>query len=122
MNHYRWDAGLVVKDWRFAVRIVNIDKSLLTRVYLNGDFNTGANLPTLMFRAMRLIPNMSMGRASFYMSRDLATFVSEHTLALGQNGLITSDKVSGDEKFTERFHGIPLRRTDTLAADEAQVT
>ena len=130
--HFKWDAGLVVKDWRFAVRIPNIDKSLLTRVYksTDGDFSTGANLPDLMFQAMRLVPNLSMGRASFYMSRDIATWVSRQTMSIGgMGGLITTDMqtadasdVAGKQRFTERFHGIPMRRVDSLAADEAEVT
>lgn len=121
-THYRWDAGLTVRDWRFVVRICNIDKSDLTRVYTAGTFSTGANLPDLMFQAMRKIPNLNMGRPAFYMSRDIASWVSRQTLAMGQNGLITSDRVAGDMRFTERYHGIPMRRVDVLAADEAQVT
>ena len=129
VTHFKWKLGLVVKDWRFAVRIANIDKSLLTRVYTSGNFSTGANLPDLMFQAMRLVPNLRMGRPAFYMSRDIATWVSRQTLAIGQGGLITSDamkadasNVSGLERFTEQFHGIPMRRVDALAADEARVT
>ncbi len=128
-THFKWDAGLVVKDWRFAVRIPNIDKSLLTRTYDAGVFSSGANLPDLMFQAMRLIPNLGMGRASFYMSRDMATWVARQTVALGQGGLITSamsssdpSDVAGKQRFTERFHGIPMRRVDVLAADEATVS
>ena len=128
-THFKWDAGLVVQDWRFAVRIANIDKSLLTREYDAGKFVTGANLPDLLFQAMRLVPNLALGRPSFYMSRDIATDVSRQTLAIGQGGLIKSDAMSADaanvgglQRFTERFHGIPMRRVDVLAADEAQVT
>jgi hypothetical protein len=29
-THYRWDAGLTIRDWRYFVRIANIDRSLLT--------------------------------------------------------------------------------------------
>ncbi len=122
-THFSWKGGLVVKDWRFAVRIANIDKSLLTSVLASGQnlFTTGANLPNLMFQAMRLIPNLARGRPSFYMSRDVATTVAQQSTALGFHGMIQSDKISGDERFTERFHGIPIRRVDVLAADEAQV-
>ena len=130
--HFKWDAGLVVKDWRFAVRIANIDKSDLTRVYksTDGDFSTSANLPDLMFQAMRLVPNLSMGRPAFYMSRDIATWVSRQTMSIGgMGGLITTDAMSADasdvagkQRFTERFHGIPMRRVDALAADEAEIT
>jgi hypothetical protein len=126
-THYQQRAGLVVKDWRYAVRIANIDKSELTKTYTAGAFSSGADLTDLMFQAMRLVPNLNMGRAAFYMSRDIATWVARQTAAKGQNGLITVDPMSGDnsvsgsKKFTERFHGIPMRRCDVLAADEAQV-
>lgn len=122
-THYKWDAGLVVKDWRFAVRIANIDKSLLSRIFTAGDFaSSSANLPDLMFQALRLVPNLSRGRASFYMSRDIATWVARQTLAMGQGGLIRSDNVAADVRFTERYHGIPMRRVDVLNADEDRVT
>lgn len=114
---YTWRNGLVVKDWRFAVRIYNIDKSLLTP-----DVSTGANLPRLMFRAMRLIPNLRMGRPAFYMSRDMATMLAEQIAEKTSNSTLTATDVGGDEGFTERFKGIPVRRCDALAADEALIS
>lgn len=119
-THYRWDAGITVRDWRYIVRICNIDKSLLTRVYTAGTFATGANLPDLMFQAMRLVPNLAMGRAAFYASRDICTWIGRQTAASVQNSTLTTENVGG--KFVERFHGIPLRRVDALAADEALVS
>lgn len=123
-THYRWDAGLTVRDWRFIVRIANIDKSALTTAFTSGThtFSSGANLTDLMFQAMRLVPNLNMGRPVFYMSRDIATWVSRQTAALGNSNVVTAENVSGDMRWTERFHGIPMRRVDALAADEAQVT
>lgn len=121
-THYRMDAGLSVRDWRYIVRIANIDKSLLTNVYTAGAFSTGADLNDLMFQAMRLPPNLSMGRPVFYMSRDIATWVARQTSAKGQGSTVTLDQVGGDTRFTERFNGIPMRRVDVLAADEALVS
>lgn len=127
VTHYVWNMGLCVKDWRYAVRIPNIEKSALSKTYTAGAFSTGADLTDLMFQAMRRIPNLSMGRAAFYMSRDIATWVARQTSAKGQNGLITVDPmgdatVSGSMRYTERFHGIPMRRVDALAADESLVS
>jgi len=128
-EHFALDAGLVVKDWRFGVRIANIDKSDLTNVFTSGAFSTGADLPDLMFQAMRLVPNLARGRASFYMARDLASWVARQSIAKGAGGAVTADQpssdasaVGGQQRYTERFHGIPMRRVDALAADEAQVT
>lgn len=114
-THYRWDVGLTVRDWRFIVRIANIDNSLLT-----ADLTTGANLSSLMYDAIRLIPNMGKGRAVFYAARDVWSFLGKQQADGVKNSVLTVENVGG--VFTERFHGVPLRRVDRLAADESQVT
>lgn len=120
-THYRWDVGLCVRDWRYVVRICNIDKSLLTTTFTGGAFTSGAHLPNLMFRAMREVPSLSKGRAAFYMSRDLATTLSGQAAAIGNSSFLTSEDVSGNMRWTERFKGIPVRRVDQLSVDEARV-
>lgn len=119
-THYRWSAGLTVRDWRYIVRICNIDKSLLSVVYDAGAFATGANLPTEMFKAMRLIPNLSSGRGAFYMSRDTMTTLNQQTAASVQGSTLVTEMVGG--KMVTSFMGIPVRRVDSLAADEARIT
>lgn len=110
-THYRLDAGLCLRDWRYVVRIANIDKSALTK-----DASSGADLPDLMFQAMRKIPNLSRGRPAFYASRDIITMLGRQTANLTKNSTLTQEMVGG--KMVERFHGIPVRRVDALAADE----
>lgn len=119
-THYRMDAGLTVRDWRYVVRIANIDKSLLTRVYTAGAFSSGAHIPDLMFQAMRLVPNLASGRPAFYSSRDIATWIGRQTSAAVQGSTLTTEMVGG--KFVESFMGIPLRRVDALSSDEAALT
>lgn len=116
-THYQWKAGLTVRDWRYIVRIANIDKSLLAPAHASG-----ADLPDLMFQAMRLIPNLNSGRPAFYMSRDVATMVARQIAVDGASSFLTSETNAGDIRWTERFHGIPIRRCDALSADEARVT
>ena len=116
-THYQWKAGLTVRDWRYIVRIANIDKSLLAPAHASG-----ADLPDLMFQAMRLIPNLNSGRPAFYMSRDVATMVARQIAVDGASSFLTSETNAGDMRWTERFHGIPIRRCDALSADEARVT
>jgi hypothetical protein len=113
-THYRWDAGLTVRDWRYVVRIANIDKSLLKEA-----MSTGADIADLMFQAMEIVPNLSMGRPVFYMSRRMRSFfrrqVSYHT----KSSTLDFENVGGRRTMT--FQGIPIRRVDQLAADEARV-
>lgn len=110
-THYRWDAGLCLRDWRYVVRIANIDKSLLVKTGASG-----ADLPDLMFQAMRKIPNLSRGRPVFYASRDVVTWISRQTADMTKSSTLTMENVGG--KLVEKFHGIPVRRVDALAADE----
>ena len=121
-THYRFDAGLTVRDWRYIVRIANIDKSLLTNVFTSGAFSSGAHLPDLMFQAMRLVPNLGAGRPVFYCSRDIATWIARQSAAAVHQSTLAMGEVGGNRSFAESFHGIPIRRCDALAADEAQVT
>jgi hypothetical protein len=119
-THYRWDVGLTVRDWRYLVRIANIDKSALSTTYNAGTFSSGANLSELMFQAMELIPNLSTGRPVFYMSRSLITTLRQQVAAAVQNSVLTTDNVGG--KMVTAFNSIPIKRVDALATDEATVS
>lgn len=112
-THFRVDAGLVVRDWRYAVRICNIDKSLLT-----ADISTGANLCDLMYQAIERMPNMN-GNCAFYMSRSVRTMWRRQQSYLIRNSTLDVATLGGVQSPT--FHEIPVRRVDKLAADEARV-
>lgn len=114
-THYKWQAGLCVRDWRYVVRIPNIDKSALTK-----DASSGADLPDLMFQAMDLIPNLQAGRAAFYMSRYVRGFLRRQAVNKTKDSTLTIENVGG--KPLVSFQGIPTRRCDALAADEALVS
>ena len=118
-THYKWQAGLCVSDWRYVVRIANIDKSDLSVIFNNGTFSTGAHLPNLMFKASSLIPNIGTGRAVFYMSRDLLATVSQQTSAATQGSTLTTENVGG--KLAMSYLGMPIKRCDALAGNEARV-
>ena len=113
-THYRWDAGLTLRDWRYVVRIANIDKSLLIK-----DMSTGADLQDLMIRAIELIPSLNAGRAAFYMSRSLRSMISRQAIQMVKNSTLTMEEAQG--KRFPSFQGIPIRRTDAISADEARV-
>lgn len=113
-SHYRWDAGLTIRDWRYFVRICNIDKSNLTV-----DAATGSNLPNLMFQAIDRIPNLSAGRAAFYMSRGVLTKLRQQSASAIKSSTLTVEQVGGVP--VTAFHGIPIRRVDRLAPDESVV-
>lgn len=113
--HFRMDSGLCLKDWRYVVRIANIDKSALT-----ADASSGANLPDLMFEAMERIPSLSGNiRPVFYMARDTRTKFRQQLAALTKQSTLSYEKVGGIR--TMMFNEVPIRRVDALSADEALV-
>ena len=114
-THYIWKGGLTVRDWRYAVRIPNIDKSLLTK-----DASSGADLCDLMFQAMEKIPNLEAGRPVFYMSRDMRSFVRRQATNKTANSTLTIENVGGKRLMS--FHGVPMKRCDALASDETLVS
>lgn len=113
-THFRWDAGLTVRDWRYIVRIPNIEASALT--YNAG---SGANLPDLMFQAFSRVPSLKAGRPVFYASRDVWTYLRRQTSALTKDSSLEAKNVGG--QVVESFQGIPLRRVDALNTNEALV-
>lgn len=119
-THYRWDLGLALRDWRYVVRIANIDKSLLTSVYTAGAFTSGAHLPNLMYQAIRRLPSRANCRPVFYMSRDIVTTLQQQLSAAVQQSSLDVRDVGGVP--TETFQAIPIRRVDALSADEAVVS
>lgn len=112
-THYRWDLGLVVQDWRYVVRIANIDRSLLT-----ASITTGADLASLMVDAIERVPNIS-GTGAFYMDRSIRAMLGKQMAYLTRGSTLTYENVGGHRVGS--FEGIPIRRVDRLAVNEARV-
>jgi len=114
-THFRWDMGLALKDWRYAVRIANIDMS-----ELNSDASgNSANLSDLMFEAIELLPSTGLGNPVFYMSRTVRTRWRQQLAALTGTSTLLFENIGGHRAAI--FNDIPIRRVDRLAVDEALV-
>ena len=111
-THYRQDVGLVVRDWRYVVRIANIDVSDL------GTVANTKNLITWMIKASERIPVLGRGRAAWYVNRGI-----RENLRLGILEKVSSnlswETVEG--KRVMMFDGIPVRRCDAITNSEAVV-
>lgn len=111
-SHYRWDLGLTVRDWRYFVRIANVDVSALDTLA-----NT-KSLVTWMIQAAERIPTFGMGRASFYVNRTIREKLRLGILEKVSSNL-TFESVAG--KRVMMFDGIPVRRCDALLNTETTV-
>ena len=114
-THFQVKAGLVLKDWRYAVRIANVDKDALT-----ADASSGANLINLMSDAIDRLPSMGRGNTAFYMSRDIRSKWRQQMSNAIKSSTLSLENVGGVRSYM--FQEIPIRRVDALAIDEAEVT
>lgn len=113
-THYKWDLGFTLRDWRYAVRIANIDVSDLTK-----SAASGADLIDLLTQAVELIPNVGMGRPVFYLPRKLRSFLRRQITNKVAASTLTMEDIGG--KKVVSFDGVPCRRTDALLLTEARV-
>ena len=112
-SHYRWDAGLTIRDWRYFVRICNIDRSELN-AKITGN---SADLPDLMYDAIERLPNQTVGRPVFYMDRGIKAMFRKQLATKRDN--IETNEVAGI--MTDSWMNIPMRRCDALSANESLV-
>jgi hypothetical protein len=112
-GHYRWKCGLSVRDWRYAVRIANIDVTTLTK-----DASAGADLIDLMVRALEIVPTVPKGRPAFYMNRSVRAFLRRQ-MKNEKNVRLSLDEAPG--KHVLLFDEVPVRRSDVLLNTEPLV-
>jgi hypothetical protein len=131
-DQWKWSCGLVVRDWRYVVRIANIDISNLVAE------SSAANLEKMMIKAYHRLPSLNgaMGAGGlgytgvkpvFYMNRTAMQMldIQRYNIATGTNGSTTYGGVSQssiDGSWVPRFRGIPIKVVDQILETEATVS
>jgi len=123
-TRYQWKNGLVVKDWRYVVRIPNIDVSDLLAGTGTQASTAATAIIKLMTRALYKIPNLAMGRPAFYMNRTVHSGLALAALDKTQNVLKINEGLSqyGTPQSWLSFLGVPLRKVDSLLNNESVVS
>jgi hypothetical protein len=111
---FELDAGLAVYDYRNIVRIANIDLSALT-----ADASAGAKLIDLMTLAVEGLNGRAGLNPVFYVPRKVRAYLRLQ-IKNKSNVWLSLREVAGEQ--VESFDGIPVRRVDSLALNEARIT
>jgi hypothetical protein len=116
-THFQWKNGLVVKDWRYVVRIANVDTTALVTEVSNAD------LIKLMVKAIARLPNQNGTKNVFYANRTVYEMLMIQALNKAQNALSVTDALNqfGITTQTLKFLGYPIRMVDQLLNTEARV-
>lgn len=127
ITYYEWKAGLHVKDWRYVVRIANIETGSGT----NGLTSAApCDLVDLIDQAIAKIPNLSACRPSLYMNRKVRRFLNKQrnygVAASSTVNLTTINRTdSGNQRGViqrfDNYDGIPIRIVDQLINTESTI-
>ena len=109
-DHYKWDVGLVVRDWRGVARIANVDVSLLKA--------GSVAIEDFMIDAYYKTKN-SPGKKAIYCNIDV--MIALHKRAKDQTNVnLSLDNFEGKEVVT--FLGTPIREVEAILNNEARIT
>ena len=124
-THFKWDCGLTVRDWRFVVRIANIN--------VTAGAVTTSNLVNTLIAAVNKLPFVSAAGNSpppggtkpgqvntvFYCNRTVRAALDIQAMAKTNNFLTIETR---DSKPYTAFRGIPIRICDQITNAEANVS
>lgn len=124
MDEWKWKNGLVIKDWRYAVRIANVDVSDLEAQSGTQAATAATAVIKLMSRAIDRLPTLNDVTPVFYANRTLISLLRVAAMDKSQSAVTIEEGLNqfGQTIFTTRFLGIPVRIVDALTTAEAQVT
>jgi len=114
-DRWQWKVGIALKDWRYVVRMPNIDISALVAK------SSAADLIELMIKAIHRIPAIRMVKPVFYMNRTVFQMldIQRRDDVISGGGLIYTNV---DGVMQPTFRGIPIRICDALTETEAVVS
>lgn len=114
MDQYQWKCGIAVPDWRYVVRICNVDVSDLTK-----NASAGADLIDLMTQGQEMIHSLTGVQPAYYVNRTIRSFLRRQTVNKVANSTLMYDEVDGRPALM--FGEVPVRRVDAILNSEARV-
>lgn len=120
---WEWKMGLALKDWRYVVRIPNIDMSDLASLATTQATTASTFLPKLMSRALDRIPSPNGVKLAFYARRDVISLLRVAAMEKSTSAVTIEEGLNqfGQTIHTTKFLGIPVRPSDALIITESVV-
>jgi len=127
-DHWKWKAGISLRDWRYVVRIANVNVADLVAQTGTQAQTAATAIAKLMIRAQALIPNPGMGKAVFYANRTVKSLLQVAALDRSQNALAIQPAANqfgnvrpGGVQQDLNFFGTPIRTVDRILNTEARI-
>jgi len=113
-DHWQWKSGFCLRDWRYAVRIANLNTNATSSIMDDID-----KLDKFMMKALNRMQNLTTGKLVWYMNRTVKEALDIQVNNRGNLGGLIWKDVGGVP--VEHFRGIPIRMCDALTTTEAVV-
>jgi len=116
VTKFQWKLGLMLRDYRYVIRICNIDNSALT-----ADAASGADLLDKIIDAYYARPTVDLGNMAktfIYCNKTIAKFLHKQAQNKSNVNLSIDDPVG---KPVVRFLDAPIRVCDNITIAEATV-
>jgi hypothetical protein len=113
---YKWTGGMVLRDWRYVVRVCNLDVTALTNAGQAG--YTGPDLLNIMVDAFNRIENMMYGAPVIYVNRTVLTAVDKLATARQNNAFRPGEWFGQPVTF---FRNCPVRLCDSILSTESRI-
>lgn len=128
IDHFKWELGLTVRDWRYNVRIANIDVSDLATVNAANIINalvrglnrlptTGAGTTTVQSSDAPTIQG-AMGKTIIYCNRTIKTYLELQ--AMNKTNVLLQ-LLQFDGRPITSFRQAPIRTVDAILNNETRV-
>jgi hypothetical protein len=116
---FSWHMGLAVKDWRYVVRIANVDVSDM----LAGSVDLYRHMRNAYWRLQSRRMDAKSSRIAIYANRDVLAALDGLSTGFGTAANtflhVVPKELEGKEVLT--YRGMPIRETDALLNTEARV-
>lgn len=119
----QWQVGLAVQDYRYVVRIANIDVSALLTA--SDATDTSANILKLMIRALGKLPPRGNCSPVFYMNETVQSMLAVKLLDKS-NAFLSINEMKNTAIARPNgvlsFQGVPCRRIDSILNTESVIS
>lgn len=120
-THFKWNCGLSVRDWRYNVRLANLESGAAEVDRVDA---SGTTLAAFIFKLTeaheRMYNQRGGGRTVIYCNRYIRMCLRKAVFEKIAGSTLQMQQVGGQEVLT--FMGMPVRLVDQLLRTEARVT
>jgi|WetSurMetagenome_2_1015567.scaffolds.fasta_scaffold138284_2 hypothetical protein len=116
-SRFGWDAGLAIKDYRYVIRIANIDAAALATIGTDSD--TSAILFNKIMDALAYIPIPGSVDLHMYMPRPVWSALNKKSTEISYRDITMNIQDAG---FVYNVYGVPCHLCDSMLMTEAVVS